>query len=95
MRDFFLVGSLAIVVFNLCISVFQVVKYTNELVEAKHKENRIADYIFAKCQKLSEQEEEMLSKRGVINVSEFGKIDAKIDVLLELMEEINKEEEEE
>lgn len=92
MTDIFLVVSLAIVVFNLCILVFNIVKYVNERIETKHKENRIVDYIFAKCQKLGEQEEELLGKRGVINVSEFGKIDAKIDVLLELMEEINKEE---
>ena len=95
MTDISLVVSLVIIVLNLCILVFHMVKYANELIEQKHKENRIADYIFAKCQKLGEQEEEMLSKRGVINVSEFNKIDAKIDVLLELMKEINKEEEEE
>lgn len=93
MTDISLVVSLIIVVFNLCIIVHCLSKYANEFIEQKRKENRISDYIFAKCQKLGEQEEELLSKRGVINVSEFGKIDAKIDVLLELMEEINKEEE--
>lgn len=86
--------AVVIITFNFCIIAYGVVKYIFEIIEKKHQENRIADYIFAKCQKLSEQEEEMLSKRGVINVPEFNKIDAKIDVLLELLEEINKEEEE-
>lgn len=81
--------------FNFCMIAYGIMKYMAEISDKKRKENRITDYIFAKCQKLGEQEEELLSKRGVINVSEFGKIDAKIDVLLELMEEINKEEEEE
>ena len=83
-----------IIALNFCVIAYGVVKYMAEITEKKHQENRITDYIFAKCQKLGEQEEEMLSKRGVINVSEFSKIDAKIDVLLELMTEINKEEEE-
>ena len=82
-----------IIAFNFCMIAYGIVKYMAEITEKKHKENRIADYIFAKCQKLGEQEEEMLSKRGVMNVSEFNKLDAKIDVLLELIEEINKEEE--
>lgn len=85
---------LAIVALNLCIIACCIAKYMNEVIEKKHKENQLSDYIFSKCQKLGEQEEEMLSKRGVVNVSEFNKIDAKIDVLLELMEEIDKEEEE-
>ena len=95
MKDVSLVVSLAIAVFSLCIIVFHALKYANELIEQKRKENRISDYIFAKCRELGGQEEELLSKRGVIDVSEFNKIDAKIDVLLELLEEINKEEEEE
>lgn len=81
-----------IIALNFCIIAYSMVKYIFEVIEKKHQENRIADYIFTKCQKLGEQEEEMLSKRGVMNVSEFNKIDAKIDVLLELMAEINKEE---
>ena len=82
-----------IIALNFCMIAYGVVKYIFEVIEKKHQENRITDYIFAKCQKIGEQEEELLNKRGVINVPEFNKIDAKIDVLLELMEEINKEEE--
>lgn len=82
-----------IIALNFCMITYGVVKYIFEVIEKKHQENRITDYIFAKCQKLGEQEEELLNKRGVINVPEFNKIDAKIDVLLELLEEINKEEE--
>ena len=82
-----------IIALNFCMIAYGVVKYIFEVIEKKHQENRITDYIFAKCQKLGEQEEELLNKRGVINVPEFNKIDAKIDVLLELLEEINKEEE--
>ena len=79
--------------FNFCMIAYGIVKYMAEISDKKHQENRIADYIFAKCRELGGQEEELLGKRSVINVSEFNKIDAKIDVLLELMEEINKEEE--
>lgn len=93
MSDIPLVIALAIVVLNLCVIVHYTAKYTNELIKEKHKENRITDYIFAKCQKLGELEEELLNKRGVIDVPDFNKLDAKIDVLLELLEEINKEEE--
>ena len=82
-----------IIALNFCMIAYGVVKYMAEITEKKHQENCITDYIFAKCQELGEQEEELLGKRGVINVPEFNKIDAKIDVLLELMEEINKEEE--
>lgn len=82
-----------IIALNFCVIAYSIVKYMAEITEKKHQENRITDYIFDKCQKLGEQEEELLGKRGVINVPEFNKIDAKIDVLLELMEEINKEEE--
>lgn len=95
MTDITLVVSLSIIVFSLCIITFSLTKYANELIEAKHKENRITDYIFAKCRDLGGREEGLLSKRGIIDVPEFNKIDAKIDVLLELLDEINKEEEEE
>ena len=85
--------AVVIITLNFCFIAYGVVKYMAEITEKKHQENRVADYIFAKCQKLGEQEEEMLSKRGIINVPEFNKIDAKIDVLLELLAEINREEE--
>ena len=87
--------EIAVVIFtlNFCIIAYGMVKYIFEIIEKKHQENRITDYIFAKCRELGGQEEELLGKRGVINVPEFNKIDAKIDVLLELLEEINKEEE--
>lgn len=94
MIDIILIVVLSIVAFNLVIMTYGMAKCAGEIIEKKHKENRITDYIFAKCQELGGQEEELLSKRDVINVPEFNKIDAKIDVLLELLEEINKEEEE-
>ena len=84
---------LSIFVSSLVIMAYDMVKCANEIIEKKHEENRITDYIFAKCRELGGQEEELLSKRGIIDVPEFNKIDAKIDVLLELLEEINKEEE--
>lgn len=92
MMEIALVIVLAIVSLYYCKVVHGFLKYINEEIEQKHKENRITDYIFSKCQKLGEQEEMMLGRQGVMNVSEFNKLDAKIDVLLELMAEINKEE---
>lgn len=94
MIDIASVIALAILTLNFCMIIHSLVGYINECIEKKHEENRITDYIFARCRELGGQEEELLSKRGVINVPEFNKIDAKIDVLLELMKEINKEEEE-
>ena len=85
--------AVVIITLNFCIIAYGMVKYIFEVIEKKHQENRIVDYIFAKCRELGGQEEEMLGKRGVINVPEFNKIDAKIDILLELLEGINKEEE--
>lgn len=92
MMEFVLVIFLLIAALNLFIIAWGMIKYINEIVEKKHQENRITDYIFDKCRELGGKEEELLGKRGVINVPEFNKIDAKIDVLLELLEEINKEE---
>lgn len=93
MIEIILVVAEVIFALNFCIVVHCLSKYVNEVIEKKHEENRIADHIFSKCQELGGQEEEMLRKRGVINVPEFNKIDAKIDVLLELLKEINMEEE--
>ena len=57
MKDIASIITLAILTLNFCMIIHAFVGHINECIEKKHKENRIADYIFSKCQKLGEQEE--------------------------------------